>query len=110
MQIHGSLFMKDGDRLEVHTSELNGTPILTLDTLSVHLPNEAKLLELLDRIAAYLSMDAGEPDPAAEACREVGRMPMESEVECVHWFTMIRGGSQCGKCGERIMAQARGSL
>ena len=43
-----------------------------LDTIAIHFPDEAKLVELQDHIAAYLARDDGELDPAAEACRDVG--------------------------------------
>ena len=74
MHIHGSIFVQDGDRIDIRPSITDGTPILVVDTLSIHLPDDAKLLELLDHITAYLGKDGddSELDPAAEACREVG--------------------------------------
>ena len=72
MQIHGSVFMRLGNKIDIHPSKLEGTPILTLDTLSVHLPNDGTLLDLRRHIDAYLAKDDSELDPAAEACREVG--------------------------------------
>ena len=44
-----------------------------LDTISIHLPDDANLVELQDHIAAYLARDDGELDPAAEACAAVGQ-------------------------------------
>ena len=71
MEIYGSFFMDSGGCFDVHPDN-RGRPVLKVDTLSIHLPDEVKLVELQDHIAAYLARDDGELDPAAEACREVG--------------------------------------
>ena len=108
MKLHGSLFVDSEDEVGVGDGDLG--PVVRIGTVSIHFRTKLKFLELWDHMEAYqwVPEDDSELDSAAEACREVGRMPAESEVECVHYFTMIRGGSQCQKCGERIMAQARG--
>ena len=73
MHIHGSIFMGDGDDLGIRPSTIDAAPILTLGTISIHLPDDAKLLELLDHITTYLAEDDSELDPAAAACREMGK-------------------------------------
>ena len=83
MQIHGSVFMRLGYKIDIHPSRQEGTPILTLDTLSVHLPNDGTLVDLRRHIDAYLTQERSELDPAAEACREmakggiVSKLPLE---------------------------------
>ena len=65
MEIYGSLFMRDGGTIEVHPGA-PGRPIVVLDTISIHLPDEAKLVELQDHITAYLAKDESFGlDPAA---------------------------------------------
>ena len=71
MEIYGSMFFRDGGTIDIH-SGAPGHPIVVLDTVAIHLPDEAKLVELQDHIAAYLAKDDGGLDPAVEACREVG--------------------------------------
>ena len=70
MDIYGNLFLRNDEHIDVHPNQ--GRPVLKLDTLAIHFPDEAKLVELQDHIAAYLARDDGELDPAAEACAEVG--------------------------------------
>ena len=71
MDIYGSMFFREGGKIEVHPGA-PGRPIVVLDTISIHLPADANLVELQDHIAAYLAKDESELDPTAEACREVG--------------------------------------
>ena len=71
MDIYGSMFFREGGKIEVHPGA-PGRPIVVLDTIGIHFPDEAKLVELQDHIAAYLAKDDGELDPAAEACAAVG--------------------------------------
>ena len=71
MEIYGSFFMDNGEDVDVHPDN-RGRPVLKVGTLGIHFPDEAKLVELQDHIAAYLARDDSELDPAVEACREVG--------------------------------------
>ena len=64
MEIHASLFLRVQDTIDVHP-DAGGQPILRVGTLAIHLPDEAKLVELQDHIAAYLARDDSEMEAAA---------------------------------------------
>ena len=78
MKVYGSIFM-ESDRdvdVDVH-QDAAGKPTIKLDTLAIHLPDEAKLVELQDHIAAYLAKDDSELDTSAAPCATVGQAEEE---------------------------------
>ena len=93
MEIYGSFFMDNGEDVDVHPDN-RARPVLKVGTLAIHLPDEAKLVELQDHIAAYLSRNDSELDPAAGACAAVGQAISEEHRHLYPW-----SGTICLLCG-----------